>query len=703
MTIVGRAEARPSEIKHAVTPSEESCLGFDIGLLIWNRAMSGFFEEIKRRKVYRVAAAYAVVAGGAIQLASAVFPAWELPSWALRLVIILLLIGFPISLILAWALEVTPEGIRATHSTPATPRRRRNIVALVALGVIVSAAAGFFLLPRASARKLDKSIAVLPFENFSDDKENAYFADGIQDDVLTNLSKIGDLKVISRTSVMSFRGNARNVREIGKALGVSTILEGSVRKSQNRVRVNVQLINALNDEHIWSEVYDRDLTDVFAIQTDLAQKIANELRAKLSPTEKALISAKPTENSEAYLLAMQGQELFYRPDKFRDTTLKAEQVLEEATKLDPKFAAAFAGLGMVENWIYHSFDRTPARRDKAKAAIDTALRLNPNLPEAHLSLGFFYYYCDRDDGHYERALDEFGIAQRSFPNNSEVYLAIGAIERRQGKWAQSTEHMEKAAALDPRNAWVWQNLALNYQAVRQYEAAEKTFDRALEAAPRSFSVRGLKAKLALEWKGDFSVSEKMLAQAPPGVDPDNVVLLWRISLLTLQRRFSEALQLVQKLPEENLHGEGTGPTPKALLEGICFFFLGEKEKARADFERARVVIERSVSEVPDDAGRHAQLGVVLAGLGRKEDAIREGQRAIELLPESKDAFEGPQFTVGLAQIYTWTGEKEQALQLLEHSLSTPSGLTVALLKLDPVWDPLRQDSRFLALLQKHGG
>src|ERR1700716_3337585 len=247
--------------------------------------MSGFFEEIKRRKVYRVAVAYAVVAGGVIQLASAVFPAWELPGWALRLVIVLLLVGFPISLILAWALEVTPQGIRTTPTPPTAPRRRRNVVALVAIGVIVSAAAGLFLLPRASARKIEKSIAVLPFENFSDDKENAFFADGIQDDVLTNLSKIGDLKVISRTSVMSFRGKTQNVRDIGKALGVSNILEGSVRRAGNRVRVNVQLIDATTDEHLWANDYDRDLTDVFAIQTDLAQKISEALQAKLSPME----------------------------------------------------------------------------------------------------------------------------------------------------------------------------------------------------------------------------------------------------------------------------------------------------------------------------------------------------------------------------------------------------------------------------------
>src|SRR3989449_10700110 len=259
--------------------------------------MSSFFEEVKRRKVYRVAAAYVIAAGGIIQLASAAFPAWELPNWALRLVIVLLLIGFPIALILAWAFDVTAQGIRTTPSVSA-PRahRRRNMILLVATGVIISAAAGFFLLPRVSAHKIDKSIAVLPFENLSDEKENAYFADGMQDDILTNLSKIGDLKVISRMSVMSYRGTgARNAREIGKALGVATLLEGSVRRVGNRVRVNVQLIDANNDEHVWAEDYDRDLTDVFAIQTDLAQKIASALQAKLSPTEKARLDNRPTQ------------------------------------------------------------------------------------------------------------------------------------------------------------------------------------------------------------------------------------------------------------------------------------------------------------------------------------------------------------------------------------------------------------------------
>src|SRR5213595_356103 len=272
--------------------------------------MSGFFEELQRRKVYRVAAAYIIAAGFIIQIGSAVFPAWELPNWTLRFVVVLLLIGFPIALILAWAYDVTAQGIRATPtvSAPGT-HRRRNLTLLIATGVIVSAAAGFFLLPRASARKIDKSIAVLPFENLSDEKENAYFADGIQDDILTNLSKIGDLKVISRTSVMSYRDGARNAREIGKALGVSNILEGSVRRSGNKVRVNVQLIDATNDQHVWAEDYDGDLSDVFKIQTDLATKIASALQAKLSPTEKEQMTHKPTENSDAYLAFVQAHNL----------------------------------------------------------------------------------------------------------------------------------------------------------------------------------------------------------------------------------------------------------------------------------------------------------------------------------------------------------------------------------------------------------
>src|SRR5438094_513556 len=299
--------------------------------------MSGFFEELKRRKVYRVAIAYVIASWALAQGLAQVLPVFDIPNSAIRSVIALMLIGFPVALVLAWVFDVTPQGIRTT-STPGVPvaRRRRNLIILIALGVVISVGTGFFLLPRASARKIDKSIAVLPFQNLSDEKENAYFADGVQDDILTNLSKTGDLKVISRMSVMSYRGDGvRNAREIGKALGVATLLEGSVRRAGNRVRVNVQLINANNDEHIWAEDYDRDLTDVFAIQNDLAQKIATALQARLSPNDRARLNQRPTENSEAYLLFMQAEPYANGTEMFTEDYLKAEQLCEQATKLDP--------------------------------------------------------------------------------------------------------------------------------------------------------------------------------------------------------------------------------------------------------------------------------------------------------------------------------------------------------------------------------
>src|SRR6478672_10077427 len=450
--------------------------------------MSNFFEELQRRKVYRVAAAYIIAAGFIIQIGSAVFPAWELPNWTLRLVVVLLLAGFPVALILAWAYDVTPQGIQATPASPGT-HRRRNIIALTSIGLAISAVAGFFLLPRASGRIVEKSIAVLPFQSLSDEKENAYFADGIQDDILTNLSKIGELKVISRMSVMSYRGDAvRNAREIGKALGVATLLEGSVRRIGNRVRVNVQLINANNDEHIWAEDYDRDLTDVFAIQTDLAQKIASALQAKLSPNEKARLDRRPTQNSDAYLLFIQAEQYANRPDHSRESMLNAEHLYEQAIKLDPNFAAAFAGLSQMESWAYHTSEPLPARREKARLNANEALRLQPDLPEGHLALGYSYYYGDRD---YGRALTEFEIAKRDLPNEANAYTAIAAIQRRQGKWAESNANFEKAASLDPKNANVLFNLGLNYMAQRDFETADKIFDRAIAADPQSVAAHGM--------------------------------------------------------------------------------------------------------------------------------------------------------------------------------------------------------------------
>jgi TolB-like protein/Tfp pilus assembly protein PilF len=662
---------------------------------------SGFFGEMKRRKVYRVAVAYIVAAGGIIQLASAAFPAWDLPSWALRLVIVLLLLGFPIALILAWAYDITAQGVRATRA-PTAPgsHRRRNVIMLVATGVIISAAAGFFLLPHVSAHKIDKSIAVLPFESFSDDKENAYFADGIQDDVLTNLSKIGDLKVISRTSVMPYRGKASNVREIGKALGVGAILEGSVRREGNRVRVNVQLINADTDEHIWAEDYDRELTDVFAIQTDLAQKIANELRAKLSPSEKAQMEHQPTKNGEAYLAFVQAHNLSMAVEDF-EKLKESEQLYQRAVDLDPNFALAVARYSQLESWILHTFDRTPERREKARTLAERALQLQPDLPEAHLARGFLYYYGDNN---YDAALREFEIAKRGLPNESEVYLALGAIQRRQGKWSESTANLEKAASLNPHDIWALQNLAFNYQMLRDFDSANKTIDRALALDPTAAGPLEVKSKLAILEKGDFAVAEKAfeaLKSVPLSGELKLKIIGSRCEVFLLERKYQEGLQEAESLPDGQVAAFPGGVWAKYYYIGFARKALHDEAGARTAFEKAKSAAEEQVKRSPDSEDAHIQLAKVLAQLGEKEPAAAEAQRASELLPESKDAFGGPEIMAAVAEVYATIGENGRAIEILDGLLSRPSAVTVESLKINPVWDSLRSDPRFQGLLQKY--
>jgi TolB-like protein/Flp pilus assembly protein TadD len=665
--------------------------------------MTGFFEEVKRRKVYRVAAAYIIAAGGIIQLASATFPAWELPNWSLRLVILLLLVGFPIALILAWAFDLTAQGIQTTPETtvPRT-RRRRNIIMLIATGVIISVATGFFLLPRVAAHKVDKSIAVLPFENLSDEKENAYFADGIQDDVLTNLSKISDLRVISRTSVMQYRGRPTNLREIGKALGVSSILEGSVRRSGNKVRVNVQLIDANTDEHLWAKDYDRDLTDVFATQSDLAGQIADALQAKLSPAEKSQMSRKPTENGEAYVAFVQAQILSCA---FEDSVKlkQSEQLYQRAVDLDPKFALALARYSQLESWMLRTQDGTPEHRDKARTLAERAFQLQPDLPEAHLALGFSYYYGDNN---YDAALKEFEIAQRGLPNESEVYLAIGAIQRRQGKWAESTANLEKAASLNPKDTWPLQNLAFNYQMQRNFHAANKTVDRALQINPAGIGLWDIKVKLALAEKGDFSVYEQVVKKAKSFKVSDEERLKMigeEANLLLFQRKYAELLQLGQRFPDDSLAAVPGSLAMKYFAIGIARKGLGDAAAADAALLKSKNILEEQLKQKPDDAELRVGFAKVLAWLGEKDRAIAEAQRAMDLRPESKDAFEGPQITEQVAEVYSALGDNARAIELLDGLLNRPSEVTLQGLKLNPAWDPLRNDPGFQALFSKYAG
>jgi TolB-like protein/cytochrome c-type biogenesis protein CcmH/NrfG len=667
--------------------------------------MSGFFEEVKRRKVYRVAIAYAVASWALAQGLAQVLPVFEIPNSVIRVVIALMLVGFPVALVLGWVFDITPSGIQRTPEIGAQvqphSRRRRNVLLVAAAGVLISAAVGFFVLPRASAHKVDKSIAVLPFQNLSDDQANAYFADGIQDDLLTNLSKIGDLKVISRTSVMQYRDKPTAVREIGKALGVSNVLEGSVRRSGNKVRVNVQLIDANTDEHVWASDYDRDITDVFAIQSDLAQKIAEALQAKLSPGEKSRVERKPTDNGEAYLAFVQAHDLscaFEDLEKLK----QSGQLYARAIELDPNFALATARYSQLESWIVHTFGPTAERRQKARALAERALQLQPDLPEGHLALGCSYYYGDNN---YEAALKEFELAQRGLPNESEIYLYIGSIQRRQGKWAESTANMEKAVSLNPKDVWALQNLSFNYQMTRDFAKANEIIDRAVALNPTAFEPLELKAKFALFEKGDFSVAEKAFEaiKSVPLTDEQKLKAGHaRANVFLLERKYSDGLREAESLPDGQIDSYPGALWSKYFYIGFAKKALQDQAGARAAFARAKAAAEDQLKRNPDSEDAHIQLSKALAFLGDKNAAIAEAQRAAELRPESKDAFGGPEISEGVAEVHAIIGDNDRAIEILDGLLSRPSGVTAQGLKINPIWDPVRSDPRFQALIDKYG-
>jgi TolB-like protein/Tfp pilus assembly protein PilF len=420
--------------------------------------LPNFFTELKRRNVYKVAVAYAVVAWLLIQVATQVFPFFEIPNWAIRLVVLLLALGFPIALILAWAFELTSEGIkRAEDVTPNESRAKRTgsqfgivivIVALLAGGLFAYQLLSHKgVVPTASAPPDKKSVAVLPFENLSLDKENAFFAQGIQDEIITTLSKISDLRVISRTSTARYQSKPENLSQIASELGVANLLEGSVQKSGGRVHINVQLIRAETDSHLWAQSYDRDLTDIFTVEGEVAKNIADSLRATLSAQEKERIETKPTDNADAYVLYLRARQYQTRPDTFLQDFQSASQLFEQAIALDPDFALAHARLSVVTSSIYHWFQPTDATKQKAYAEAMESLRLQPNLGEGHMALGLYFYYEEAD---YDRAMHELDLAARANPNDGDVSLFAAAVKRRRGNWNEAIAAYKHAEEIDPR-------------------------------------------------------------------------------------------------------------------------------------------------------------------------------------------------------------------------------------------------------------
>jgi TolB-like protein/Tfp pilus assembly protein PilF len=664
--------------------------------------MSGFFEELQRRKVYRVAAAYIVAAGGIIQLASAVFPAWELPNWSLRLVIALLLIGFPIALILAWAYDITAKGIQVTPTTGT--HRRRNLILLILIAVIVSAGAGFFLLPRTVWPKVDKSVAVLPFQNLSSDPQNAYFADGIQEEVLTRLAKIGDLKVISRASTQQYQSEPGNLAEIAKQLGVANILEGSVQKAGDQVRVNVHLVNVQSGSQLWAETYDRKLSDIFVVESEIAKRIAESLQATLTGREQRALAAKPTNNPEAYDAYLRGLAFEARSNYSSDALFKAIDFYDLAVRLDPNFALAWARLSGVHALLYSNRrDTTIARRDAAKAALENAQKLQPNAPETLLFLGYYQYWVLHD---YGMAKATFERVSKKLPGNSEVLYALAAIARSEGHWDESVAYWERGLALNPRNTALLTEVAFTYAALRQFPTAENLYDRALDILPNEVSIIALKASI-YQAQGNLQEAAKLLAQVNADTNSDVAVRI-KLTQWRLERNYTDATRWVQARQDRLRLVSGIDKGTKQLGNALVHRVAGDNAQAKVFAEQARNTIEPLRKEQPDNAFVAAALAVAYAILDEKDSALKEAERAITLVPSSKDRLSGPGFEENLALVEMIIGENSRAISILTRLLQTPYGgwlyspapITPALLRLDPIWDPLRADPAFQKLCQE---
>jgi len=672
-----------------------------------------FLAELKRRNVYRAGVGYAAAAWLIIQISTQIFPFFEIPPWAVRLIIVLLAAGFPFALVWAWAFEITPEGIMRTEEVPlekSIGRATGRKIDFVIIGVL-ALAVGVLLFDRFQPDRVppkigppEKSIAVLPFDNMTNDPENAFFADGVQDDILTSLAKISDLKVISRTSTLPYRGNkdARNLREIGDALGVAAILEGSVRRDGAKVAVTVQLIDARSDRHIWANRYDRTISDALTLQGELAKEIAAALHANLSPEEKARVQTKPTNNPDAYVLYLRARQLEEGPDNLLQDFMEAEELLSQALTFDPNFALAYALRSQTRADIFHFHQAAESWKGKARLDALEALRLQPDGSEPHFAMGLCHYWLEND---YERALEQFGIGGRLAPNDTSFAFFVAAIQRRQGKWQEALEGYRRIEPLDPQNPNIVRNILFTNTALRNWPDAARAAERLGAIAPDSVSSRVQAAYVDFWWKGTTETLRSVLADIPAEVDPDGVVTAARWDVALIDRDFAAAEAALTRCRLEELSYLNGELTPKSFLQGTLAAARGDDVAAKPFFEHALARFEKATREGPGSAERHANLGLLYALMGRKEEAIEEGKRAVEIKPEIKDAFDGAIMNCFLAFIYARVGEHDAALILVERLLQTPGAVDSALYSITPNdlrfrwgWDLMRDDPRFQKLI-----
>jgi len=699
-------------------------------------SLSSFLRELRRRHVHRVAVAYVVTGGLLVQLASIMLPAYGAPPQALRAVIGMFLLFLPVSLVIAWAFEVTPEGVRRTvpvgvegaRAAPSGRGRLRPIdwviIAMVvaAVGLLawrltrstvepahVAAADRALATPSdlpvsAPATMPPRSIAVLPFESLSEDKANAYFASGIQDMILTRLVGIGDLTVVSRSSTESYGSHPGDLRTAGRELGVANVLEGSVQRAGRQVLINVQLIDARTDHHLWAASYTRTLDNIFGVESEVAQKIAAALNARLTPAEEQRVTATATTDTAAldlYLRADAHALRAYDQNALSRVELTvAIPLLQQALARDPGFALAAAALARANMYMYwFGADRTDARLAAARSAAQLALGQQPDLGEAHYALALYDYWGFRD---YAGALRELELARSTLPNSSDVEMLLAAVARRRGQWDRAVTAFGQAAVLDPRSAAAPDQLALTYASLRRYAEADRAYQKAAALARDPADERVGRGQNTVRWTGDLAplgAALDSVTRASPSYTGDARDFFW---FDWWSRDYAAAIEKARSDASDGWSDQSNVVLPRRLYLAWAQEAAGDTAGAKVSYAAVRSALAAAVAGRPDDAELHLGLGFALAGLGLGDEAAAEGRRAAGLMPTSRDAFSGTAYMSWLARLYVRVGRTGQALELLRSLLERPAGLDIspALLRLDPNWDPLRKEPAFQALLNR---
>ena len=660
-----------------------------------------FIAELKRRRVIRAVVAYGILAFAVLQVVEPIFHGLRLAESTLTYVVLALGLGFPIIVTVAWIFDVKGGRIERTALAGVAMRRGltggRLSVVLIAIGLVAAAPGVTWYLrsgrvsgPRTQPTT-DPSIAVLPFTNLSADPENAYFADGVQQTILAQLGRVQRLKVISRTSVQQYRDPKRNLREIGEALGARAILEGSVQRAGNRVRVTASLMDARTDGNLWGETYDRTLDDVFAIQSAIAERIAQALAANLTPSERTSIERPPTQTREAWDLYLRA-EAARSEDPLRNWQA-AERSFRRAIELDPTFALAIAQLSRVvsDAWWF-GFETDKARIDESRTLAEKARELQPDLSEAHMALGTYAYHAKRD---YAGAEREYRLALRSAPNCAECILSIAALERRQGRWDDALASFRRSLELDPKNEFAIVEHVLTLDSMHKYDEAAAEADHQIRISAHPASAAVGRAWIDYDRGGDTHAVREALARLPPDEATDNPLDRWNLAMI--ERRFDEAFEALSALRELVPIGGGRLPTAKAQLRGEVLAAAGNKAAARSAFEDARAAYEKLLGTRPDDAPTVMNLATIDASLGRLDRARSEAARASALLPESKDALLGVKLSKRRVEIFIEMGELNAALSEIERLATVNAGFNFGDLQW-PVFDRLRAHPRFQRVL-----